>query len=44
MGAACPFERMKRSDDASRGADSLYLIWLKNRTDIISAIDAHDVG
>jgi hypothetical protein len=44
MGAACPFERMKRSLDGSLGLDSLYLITWKKRTDIASAIEEHDVG
>jgi hypothetical protein len=44
MGAACPFERMKRSLEESLGLDSLYLITWKKRTDNASAIEEHDVG
>jgi hypothetical protein len=44
IGAACPFDRMKRSLDGSLGFDSLYLITWKKRTDIASAIEEHDVG
>jgi len=44
IGAACPFDRTKRSLEGSLGLDSLYLITWKKRTDIASAIEAHDVG
>jgi hypothetical protein len=44
MGAACPFERIKRSLEESLGLDSLYLITWKKRTDNVSAIEEHDVG
>ena len=38
------FERTNLSLAASRGAFALYFMVLKNSTDMISAIDAHDVG
>ncbi len=37
-------DKMKRSLAAWRGSFTLYLMVLKNNTDIISAADAHDVG
>lgn len=36
--------RMKRSLEGSRGLLTEYRIVWKNNTDMISAIDAHDVG
>lgn len=44
MGAACPLDRMKRSDEAPRGSDNLYFMTRKKRHDMISAIEAQDVG
>jgi len=38
------FDKISLSFDGSFGADNLYFIVWKKSTDIISAIEAHDVG
>lgn len=37
-------DKINRSLDASKGVLTLYLIEWNHKTDIISAIEAHDVG